>query len=314
VTGVWYLLGATVLLVAGAELFAENAAGASRRLGVSALGIGLLLAGAEPEELITAVIAAVRDRPGLAAGDAIGANLTMLLLLLGLAALVRPVPFGPRVRSYAVLATITGVFALIALTGGGVGRLGGALLVAAYVGFVVVTWRRERGMPAIGELAEVIEREETLDDSGNQPPTPGGALLLLLIGIGFMAVGGEAAITGATRLVDTFEARDTAVGLTVLAFATTAELFALVWAAARRGATELAVAGIVGSAAYNATATLGVAALARPLAVTGLLPAAAAAAALPLVLVAASRSGRLTRPVGVLLVIGYGIFVYLAYR
>ena len=313
-TGVWYLLAATVLLVVGAELFVENAAGASRRLGITAIGIGLLLAGAEPEELVTAVVAAVRGHPGLAAGDAIGANLTMLLLLLGLAAIARPVPFGPRVRSYALLATVTGVFATAALAGGGVGRLGGALLVAAYLVFVVVTWRRERGLPAIGELVEVVEHDADGTESDATTPTPGGALVLLLIGVGFMALGGQAAVSGATRLVDSLEVSDTAVGLTLLALAMTAELFALVWSAVRRGVTELAVAGIVGSAAYNATATLGVAALARPLAVTGLVPAAAAAAALPLALVVVSRSGRVTRPVGVLLLAGYGIFVFFAYR
>jgi cation:H+ antiporter len=53
--------------------------------------------------------------------------------------------------------------------------------------------------------------------------------------------------------------------LTLVALATTAELFALAWAALRRGVAEIAVAGVVGSAAYNATATLGVAALVHPL-------------------------------------------------
>jgi Ca2+/Na+ antiporter len=53
---------------------------------VTGLAVGLLLAGAEPEELITAVIAAARGQGGIAAGDAIGANITMLTLVVGLAA------------------------------------------------------------------------------------------------------------------------------------------------------------------------------------------------------------------------------------
>jgi cation:H+ antiporter len=44
--------------------------------------------------MITAVVASGRHRPGLAAGDAIGANL--LTLILALAALARPLPFGGR--------------------------------------------------------------------------------------------------------------------------------------------------------------------------------------------------------------------------
>lgn len=68
----------------GAELFVENAALAGSRLGLTRLAEGLLLAGGEPEELITAVIAALRGQGGTAAGDAIGASITMLSLVVGL--------------------------------------------------------------------------------------------------------------------------------------------------------------------------------------------------------------------------------------
>lgn len=51
-----------------------------------------------PEELLTAIVAVARDRPGIAVGDAIGANITMLTLALGLAAVLRRLPLGRRVR------------------------------------------------------------------------------------------------------------------------------------------------------------------------------------------------------------------------
>jgi Ca2+/Na+ antiporter len=85
-------------------------------------------------------------------------------------------------------------------------------------------------------------------------------------------------------VVRAFGLTDSAIGLTLLVLATTAELFALAWAAMRRGVSEIAVAGVIGSVAYNATATLGVAALVRPLAVTGILGPAIAAAILPVAL------------------------------
>jgi len=73
--------------------------------------------------------------------------------------------------------------------------------------------------------------------------------------------------------------------------------------------SEIAVAGVVGSVAYNATASLGVAALVRPLAVSGILAPAIAAAALPAALLAVTRSGRLNRQAGAVLVLGYGAWV-----
>jgi len=83
VLGFWLLDASAVLLIAGADLFAENAAAAARGMRITVFGEAFLLAGAEPEEMITAAIASGRHHPGLAVGDAVGANLTMLTLVLG---------------------------------------------------------------------------------------------------------------------------------------------------------------------------------------------------------------------------------------
>lgn len=320
-TGLLLLAVAAVLLVAGAELFVENAAAAARRLGVTVLAVGLLLAGAEPEELLTAALAAGSGHPGLAAGDALGANVTMLTATLGLAALLRPVPVGPRVRRYGLLSAVAGLLALAAVAGGTVGRGEGGLLVLAYGGLVGLVWWRERRPPALGELAELAEPEDAPDEGlegepGGEPAgrRPGVALLLAAGGLVLMTAGGKAAVGGATRVAAGLGQTDTAVGLTLLALATTAELFALVLTAARRDLAELAVAGVVGSAAYNATATLGVAALVAPLRTGPVVAPAAAAAVLPLLVVLLARGGRLRRPAGALLLAGYAGYLALVLR
>jgi len=66
---------------------------------------------------------------------------------------------------------------------------------------------------------------------------------------------------------------------------------------------------VIGSVACNATASLGVAALVRPLAVTGVLAPAVAAAALPIALIAITPKRRLSRRAGVLLIIAYAGWV-----
>jgi cation:H+ antiporter len=265
--------------------------------------VGILLAGAEPEELLTAVVASAQGRPGLAAGDAIGANVTMLTAALGLAALVRPLPVGRRVRQYAVGAAGAGLLALLALLDGRVSQVEGALLVLAYAGLVAAVWRLERTPPVIGELAE-------LDDDDPPSTRPAAvSLLLVVVGLGLMTAGGVAAVEGASRLVEAVGRTDEAVGLVVLALVTTAELFALVAAAARRGVEEVAVAAVVGSAVYNATLTLGASAVVAPLHVDGLVAPAALAAALPLVVVLLGRSGTLGRGAGAALTAAYAVFV-----
>jgi len=68
IVGLGLLAASAVTLIAGAELFTGNAAAAARGLRITVLGAALLLAGADPEEMITAMIASGRHRPGLAAG------------------------------------------------------------------------------------------------------------------------------------------------------------------------------------------------------------------------------------------------------
>lgn len=310
--GFLFLLASAVLLTAGSELFAEHASAAGRRFGVTVLAIGIVLAGAEPEEMVTAIFASARHFPGIAAGDAIGANVTMLTVVLGLAAIARPFKLDDRIRAYALAASAAGVLAAIVLAGGAVGRAFGAVLVIAYAAAVAVVWLRERRPPAFGELVELAEEEEQRDASTGRDSR---AAALVVFGVALMTAGGWLAVSGAERIVSSLGLEQSVVGLTFVALATTAELFALVWAAFRRGVEELAIAGVLGSALYNATATLGVAALVRPLVVTGIEWQAWLAAALPvaLVLYALARR-RIDRLAGGVLVAAYGAYLSFTFR
>jgi cation:H+ antiporter len=304
VVPVLLLVVGAVLLTAGAEGFAEHVSGAATRLGVSVLALGLLLAGAEPEEAVTAMLASGQAHPALAAGDAIGANLVILTLTVGLAAVLTRLPVSRRVVEYGVGAAVAGAVAVLFLWNGVLGRLEGAVLVLLYVAGVAWVWRREKEPPMIGEMAELAEQDDEEEaDSGK-------ALLFVLLGLLGMVLGGYLAVRGAEKLVDVLHVGDSVIGLTLLALATSAEMVALVWAAGRRGVTELVVAGAVGSVAYNATVSLGLAGLVNPLGLGRhnlVLDVAVLTAILPLVLLLGRRSGFLPRPVGVLLVAAYVI-------
>jgi cation:H+ antiporter len=301
------VLGA-VLLTAGAEAFAEHISPAASRLGVSVLALGVLLAGAEPEEAVTAMLAAGQGHPALAAGDAIGANLVILTVAVGLAALLTPLPVSRRVMQYAAAAAAAGALAVGLMWNGVLSRGEGTLLVLLYVVGVVWVWRREQEPPLIGEMAELAEeeRDETgLDETGQDS---GRELLLVLLGLLGMVAGGFLAVRGAEGLVDAFGATESVIGLTVLALATSAEMIALVIAAHRRGVTEIALAGAIGSVAYNATVTLGLAAWVDPLLLgrsTPVLNVGVVTALLPLVLLAGRRTGSLPRLLGLVLVGAY---------
>ena len=131
--------------------------------------------------MITAVVALARHRAGLAAGDAFGANVTMLTLVVGLAALARPLPFGGKVRGYALWSALAGGLAALMVAGEKVSRWQGATLLIAYAAGVALLWWRERRPAAVGELAEA-------DDHSQSRPAMLG-LGLAVAGIGLMVDG-----------------------------------------------------------------------------------------------------------------------------
>jgi cation:H+ antiporter len=212
---------------------------------------------------------------------------------------------------YAALGLPIGAVAAAIAWNGTVGRAEGLLLVGLYVVYVAAIWIAERRPPMLGETEEI---EEARAKAGTTASRVGRELLLVLAGVSAMAIGGWLLVEAVLRIAS-IEETQTKLGLTLIGFATAFELVVLAWSTARRGATEAAVAGVVGSFAYNATMTLGAGALIRPLAIGnpallhGPLIAMIAALALPTLLALPSR--RLSRPHGVVLLTAYAGFLAL---
>ena len=311
------LIAATAAIVWGAETFAEHLGAASVALGVSSFALALLLAGAEPEELATAVVAAWRGSPGIALGDVVGANVTICLVALGVAAWIAPLVFSSAVLLYAALGIPLGCIAAWFAWTGHVTRPEGVILVALYLAYVALIWIVERRPPQLGETGELAEAREKASASGPHAPKTrvGLDLLLVLAGIAAMA-GGATLLVESVRRLAHIPSAQTTLGLTLVGFATGFELVVLAWSAARRGQSAAVVAGVVGSFAYNVTMTLGAAALVHPLALAHArslhAPLLAMLAALAAVILLALPSRTLTRPHAALLFAGYAAFLALA--
>jgi cation:H+ antiporter len=306
-----FLIGVAVI-VWGAETFAEHLGAASVGLGVSTFALALLLAGAEPEELATVVAAALRDAPGLALGDVIGANVAICLVALGVGAVIAPLPFRRAVMRYALLGLPLGAIGGWIIWDGVVTRREGALLILLYALYVAVIWILERHPPALGEVHELEEARAKAAAGAPGRRRVGRELGLVLAGVVAMA-GGASLLVEAVRRMTNLESTQTVLGLTLVGFATAFELVVLAWSASRRGASEAVVAGVVGSFAYNVTMTLGAGALARRLVIIDAaslhLPWLAMLAALALVILLAAPAGRLARPAGMILLAAYALFL-----
>lgn len=139
-----YLLVGLGILVSGAWLLVEGATGMARAFGVSETLIGLTIVavGTSLPELATSVIAARRGEVGLALGNVLGSNVFNILAILGLTAVVVPIPV-PADLSMLDLGLVAGTALLLigALTLGRIGRGMGLLFLAiyaAYIGWLVL--------------------------------------------------------------------------------------------------------------------------------------------------------------------------------
>jgi cation:H+ antiporter len=140
---IWLALG-LLLLLASARILVWGAVDVAETLGVSDLIIGLtvIAIGTSLPELAASVTAARHGEPDIAIGNVVGSNIFNLLGVLALPGLLHPaaVPDDVLSRDFPVMAALTLLFLLMAFRlrrPGHIGRAGGLLLLAAFVGYLV---------------------------------------------------------------------------------------------------------------------------------------------------------------------------------
>jgi cation:H+ antiporter len=133
----WVLTGAgLVLLVIGARFLVDSATTIARDFGISEAVIGLTIVaiGTSLPELATSVIAAFRKHTEIAVGNIVGSNIFNIFGILGLTAVIAPIPAEARfaaIDMWWVAASSVGL-AIVAFVLGGLPRIAGAALLTTY--------------------------------------------------------------------------------------------------------------------------------------------------------------------------------------
>jgi cation:H+ antiporter len=239
------------LLIKGADWCTDGIRDLARHIGVSILLISILLAGAEPEEMLTAAIASGRGAGGLAIGDIIGTNITICTLAVGLSALLFPISLPKHLRSHAIIATVASIIPLFMLFGGVISRLMGILLLFVFAIYIAVLIRFDRS-------SFVSSQKENDED---EPSHFWQTVAMAIGGLVAMTVGGPLLVEGALQLTTAIGLQQSIIGLTVVALGTGSEMIALAIIAARKHTADVLIGGIIGSFVYNLLVTLGLAAI-----------------------------------------------------
>lgn len=128
-------------LYAGGELVSHNAQILARNWGMSESTIGLTVVATATSlpELITSIVAATKKNSGIAIGNVLGSNILNIFMVLGVSALITPLPFEPMMnKQLLILFGANALMLLFVFTGKGrkISRWEGAFLVLGYIGFL----------------------------------------------------------------------------------------------------------------------------------------------------------------------------------
>lgn len=252
------------LLGFGGDLLVRGAVGIAELLKVSPLFTGLVLVGfgTSTPELVTSLTAALQGSPGIAIGNVVGSNIANILLILGLTALILPIPADPRsFRRDAPMLAIATVVCLVVVETGHVGRFSGALFLVLLGGYLVYTFRTENRRPDASALIHE-QQGQLLRPAARSGVISGVIAVAGLAGI----IGGANLLVGASiQIAGALGVSDSVIGLTVVAVGTSLPELATSVAAAVKRQTDIALGNIIGSNIFNVLGILGVTVLVRPI-------------------------------------------------
>lgn len=312
-----FLGGGFLLLIAGSEAAVRGGVAVARVLRLSPLLIGFFIVAVATSapELAVSLKAGLSSAPDIAVGNVVGSNILNLLLILGIAGLIRPMPSPPKVvlRDGGAMLIASAILALMAW-GRVITRGEGVFLLIAFGAYAITVlatdWRRPPEHSVA--CARAMERLTGANASG-----PIG-LFVLLLGLVLIVIGAQFAVEAAVRISLVLGFSQALIGLTVVAIGTSLPELLLTTVAAARGHTDLAIGHLIGSNTFNILAVLGITAVLRPLAVSPVLGGVdtlvmlgASAVLLPML----ATNWRLSRPQSALLLLSYlGYVAFLAWR
>ncbi len=308
-----YLIGGLVLLLVAGDLLVRGAITLATRLSIPPLIIGLTIVsfGTSAPELIISLDAAFKGLGGISIGNVVGSNITNVLLVLGLPALIRPTQCsesGTRSSTVFMIA-VSIVFSALCLQG--VLDLSSGIVLLALLTFFL-TWTVWTSRKQRGEPCDLVD-EELLEEA---PSNLGVAILFIVIGLIGLPLGGHLTIEGATGIARTWGVSEAVIGLTVVALGTSLPELATTLVAAIRNQGAMAFGNVIGSNIFNILAIMGLTSTIIPIhvpeRVIGMDLLVMVATALLMLLFTVFRMP-LTRTRGAIMVAAYAGYVALAF-
>jgi len=253
------LVAGLALLLKGADFLVAGASEVAESLGISHLVIGLTVVsfGTSMPEVVVTLFSGIQGHPDLAIGNILGSNIANILLVLGIAAIIRPLPVSDstvvsEIPFSLTAALLVGFLANAALFSAypdlSISHTDGAILLLFFFLFIIYIYNISRGTSAA-----------SVGHAQRRPLMKPVAILLL--GMAGLYLGGQWVVDSAVSIARRAGISDSLIGLTIVAIGTSLPELMASAVAAYRNQPDIAVGNVVGSNIFNLLWVLGITAL-----------------------------------------------------
>lgn len=250
-----------VILIGGAQALVSGASSIGVRLKISQMIMGLTVValGTSLPELMVNIFASAHGNSALALGNILGSNITNTLLVVGASAIIIPVSISKTTFFRDIPFSLLAVAILFVLANDQffgrtpvISRIDGAIMLVLLCIFIYFTFFRG------GHPGPLMEQ--------NIAPLPiGKSIIYIIAGALGLYFGGDWIVSGAVVIAGHIGISETAMGLTLVAGATSLPELATSIVASRKNNTDMAMGNAIGSNILNILLVLSVTALIRPI-------------------------------------------------
>lgn len=271
---IFLLILGLALILGGANFLTDGSAALAQRFRVPEFIVGLTIVavGTSTPELVVSVLSAATGNSDVAIGNIVGSNIFNVFLILGVCALIAPLPLtGGNIRRDLPFLTAVSVLLLLLtsdrLLGLGevdaIGRIDGIVMLLLYIALIRYTIRAERRTAA--QATQTTQTEK---------PQRSRSLWLIVVmiagGLAGLIFGGELFLDSATAIARALGVSESVIAITLVAGGTSLPELASSVVSLLKGKSEMALGNVIGSNIANILLILGLSATIHPLTLGGI--------------------------------------------
>lgn len=254
------LLAGLVLILVGADWLTDGAADVAKRLRISEFVVGMtvIAIGTSTPELTVSLLSAVKGHTEMAVGNVVGSNLFNIFVVVGICALITPIPLTrSNIRFDIPVCMAVSLLLLACGFRGIITQQTGMAMVAAYIMLLWYTVRTSR--------PEAPENTPPQEKSHKTTGRPWLTAAMIVGGLCALVGGGEMFVSGATELARRLGVSESVIAITLVAGGTSLPELASSVVSLAKGRSGMALGNAIGSNTANILLVLGASATAHPL-------------------------------------------------